>query len=62
MTVEHRGMADRHSEIKTYVTAEREQSGLQRQTAQATVNHRGHPVTKLHTVASRSTGQTGGCL
>jgi len=41
---------------------ERAQSGLQRQTAQTTTSHRGHPETRLHAVASRSAGQTGGWL
>ena len=41
---------------------EHEQRGLQRQTAQTTVSHPGHPATRPHTAASRSAGQTGGCL
>lgn len=41
---------------------EQGQSRLQRQTAQTIVSHRGHPVTRLYTVASWSAGQTGGCL
>lgn len=41
---------------------ELEQRGVQGQTAQTTMSHRGHPATRLRTVTSQSTGQTGGWL
>lgn len=41
---------------------QKQQRVVQRQTAPTTVSHRGRPVTRLHTVASQSAGQTGGWL
>lgn len=55
-------MAEKHSEREPMSVGELEQRGVQRQTAQTTMSHRGHPVPRLHTVTSQSTGQTGGWL
>lgn len=57
-----REMAEKHSERELMSVGELEQRGVQRQTAQTTMSHRGRPVTRLHTVTSQPTGQTGGWL